>query len=96
MSTNISTIENSASSRRTLGWLARERRPHINNAEQGKTHEKGQAIGPVTNIHVISGLSDGLIDRSIEVAQKIKFEPAIKDGHPGSMWFELQYNYHLF
>src|ERR1700737_482503 len=39
------------------------------------------STGRVTNIHVISGLPDGLTDRSIEVAQKIKFEPAIKDGH---------------
>ena len=54
------------------------------------------STGRVTNIHVISGLPDGLTDRSIEVAQRIKFEPAIKDGHPVSMWFELQYNYHLF
>jgi TonB family protein len=54
------------------------------------------STGRVTNIHVVSGLPDGLTDRSIEVAQKIKFEPAIKDGHPVSMWFELQYNYHLF
>src|SRR3977135_91214 len=54
------------------------------------------STGRITNIHIISGLPDGLTDRSIEVAQKIKFEPAIKDGHPASMWFELQYNYHLF
>jgi TonB family protein len=53
------------------------------------------STGRVTNIHVISGLPDGLTDRSIEVAQKIKFEPAIKDGHPVSMWMELQYNYNL-
>jgi len=54
------------------------------------------STGRVTNIHVSSGLPDGLTDRSIEVAQRINFEPAIKDGHPVSMWFELQYNYHLF
>ncbi len=53
------------------------------------------STGRVTNIHVISGLPDGLTDRSIDVAKQIKFEPAIKDGHPVSMWMELQYNYNL-
>jgi TonB family protein len=53
------------------------------------------STGQVTNIHVISGLPDGLTDRSIDVAQKIRFEPAIKGGHPVSMWMELQYNYNL-
>jgi len=49
----------------------------------------------VTNIHVISGLPDGLTDRAVEAAKKIKFTPATKDGQPVSMWVELQYDFHL-
>jgi TonB family protein len=51
--------------------------------------------GEVTNIHVVSGLPDGLTDRAVEAARKIKFIPAAKDGHPVSMWMELQYNFNL-
>ena len=51
--------------------------------------------GQVTNIHVVSGLPDGLTERAIEAAKKIKFKPATKEGHPVSMWMELQYNFNL-
>jgi len=53
------------------------------------------ATGEVTHIHVISGLPDGLTERAVEVAKKIRFIPATKDGHPVSMWMELQYNFNL-
>jgi TonB family protein len=52
--------------------------------------------GEVTNIHVITELPDGLTDRAVEAAKKIKFIPAMKDGHPVSMWMELQYNFNLY
>ena|SRR5437660_1372368 len=51
--------------------------------------------GQVMHIHVIKGLPDGLTERAVEAAEKIRFKPAIKDGHPVSMWMELQYNFHL-
>ncbi len=54
------------------------------------------ATGQVTNIHVVSGLPDGLTERAIKAAEKIKFVPAMKDGKPVSMWIELQYNFHLY
>lgn len=54
------------------------------------------STGQVTNIHVISGLPDGLTERAVEAAKKIKFIPAMKDGHSVSMWMELQYNFHLY
>ena len=53
------------------------------------------STGQVTNIHVVSGLPDGLTERAVEAAKKIKFKPATKDGHPVSMWMELQYNFNL-
>jgi periplasmic protein TonB len=54
-----------------------------------------RASGEVTDISVIQGLPDGLAERAIEAAKKIKFKPAMKDGHPVSMWMELQYNFNL-
>ncbi|HYV25191.1 MAG TPA: energy transducer TonB [Pyrinomonadaceae bacterium] len=54
------------------------------------------STGEVKNIHVVSGLPDGLTESAVEAAKKIKFTPAMKDGHPVSMWMELQYNFHLY
>src|SRR3569832_865904 len=47
--------------------------------------------GTVENIHVIRELPNGLTERAIEAAKKIKFTPAVKDGHPVSMWMQLEY-----
>jgi TonB family protein len=52
--------------------------------------------GSVTNIHAVSGLPDGLTERAIAAAKQIRFIPAQKDGHPVSMWMELQYNFNLY
>lgn len=49
--------------------------------------------GKVTNIRVISGLPGGLTEAAIKAAQKIKFEPAIKDGRHVSMYIQLEYNF---
>src|SRR2546423_9715625 len=49
--------------------------------------------GQVMHIHVVSGLPDGLNESAIEAAKRIRFKPAIKDGHPVSMWMELQYHF---
>lgn len=54
------------------------------------------SAGTVTNIHVVSGLADGLSEQAISAAKQIKFVPAMKDGHPVSMWMELQYNFDLY
>ncbi|HYX27429.1 MAG TPA: TonB family protein [Pyrinomonadaceae bacterium] len=53
------------------------------------------ADGKVKMIRVISGMPDGLTERAIEAARKIKFTPATKDGVNVSMWMELQYNFNL-
>jgi protein TonB len=52
--------------------------------------------GTVTNIHAVSSLPDGLTERAIAAARQIRFVPATKDGHPVSMWMELQYNFNLY
>ena len=52
--------------------------------------------GAVTNISTIRGLPDGLTERAISAAKQIKFSPATKDGHPVSMWMQLEYNFNLY
>jgi len=54
------------------------------------------ADGTVTNIRVVQGLPDGLTEKAIEAARKIKFVPATKDGRNVSMWMQLEYNFNLY
>ena len=54
------------------------------------------ADGTVTNIRVIQGLPNGLTEKAIEAARKIKFIPATKDGKNVSMWMQLEYNFNLY
>ncbi|HEX6649768.1 MAG TPA: energy transducer TonB [Pyrinomonadaceae bacterium] len=54
------------------------------------------ATGQVTNIHVAKGLRNGLTEKAIEAARRIKFIPAVKDGKPVSMWMQLEYHFHLY
>jgi TonB family protein len=49
--------------------------------------------GHVTNIVAISRLPDGLTESAIEAATQIRFVPATKDGHPVSMYMQLEYNF---
>lgn len=51
--------------------------------------------GTVENIHVVKELPDGLTERAIEAAKKITFVPAMKDGHPVSMWMQLEFVFWL-
>ncbi|HSS22025.1 MAG TPA: energy transducer TonB [Pyrinomonadaceae bacterium] len=37
-----------------------------------------------------------LSDESIRVAEKIKFEPATKEGHPVSIFMQLEYNFNCY
>jgi TonB family protein len=54
------------------------------------------ASGQVTNISAVSKLPDGLTEKAIAAARQIRFVPATKDGHPVSMWFQLEYNFNLY
>ncbi len=51
------------------------------------------AEGRVTGIRVLRGLPDGLTEQAILAAQKIRFEPAIKDGKPVSVRGNLEFNF---
>lgn len=54
------------------------------------------ADGTVSNIRIVQGLPDGLTEKAIQAAHKIKFVPAMKDGKPVSMWMQLEYNFNLY
>jgi TonB family protein len=52
--------------------------------------------GKVTGVYVIRKLPHGLTAAAIKAARGISFSPAVKDGHPVSMFMELQYNFNLY
>jgi outer membrane biosynthesis protein TonB len=60
-----------------------------------------RATGKVTDIefakvipsNVPEAIVQKLTDESIKAAGKIKFDPATKDGHPVSMYVQLEYNF---
>jgi tetratricopeptide (TPR) repeat protein len=52
--------------------------------------------GKVRGIVAVSRLPHGLTAMAIRSARQIKFIPATKDGHPVSMWMQLEYNFNLY
>jgi len=54
------------------------------------------SIGEVVQIHAIQSLPFGLTERAIAAAKQIKFIPATKDGHPVSVYMQLEYNFNLY
>ena len=62
-----------------------------------------RSTGKVTDIKFVQAIPNdmpeeirkSLTEKSIEAARMIKFEPATKDGHPVSMYMQLEYNFHL-
>ncbi len=54
------------------------------------------ANGRVIGIRPVTYLPHGLTERAIVAAQHIKFIPAIKDGHPVSMYMQLEYNFNIY
>jgi tetratricopeptide (TPR) repeat protein len=54
------------------------------------------ANGRVIGIHPVTYLPHGLTERAIVAAQHIKFIPATKDGHPVSMYMQLEYNFNIY
>jgi TonB family protein len=53
------------------------------------------ADGQISNIKVIQGLPDGLTENAIAAANKIRFEPAIKDGRPVSVRGSLEFTFNI-
>jgi len=52
--------------------------------------------GDVVQIHAVRTLPYGLTERAIAAARQIKFVPAVKDGHPVSVFMQLEYNFNLY
>jgi TonB family protein len=52
--------------------------------------------GRITDIRVIRGLPDGLTEKAIEAAQKIRFKPATKNGVPVNVRANLEFNFALY
>jgi TonB family protein len=54
------------------------------------------ASGQVTNIVPVKQLPDGLTERAIEAARRIKFTPAEKDGHKVAQYSTIVYNFNIY
>jgi TonB family protein len=52
--------------------------------------------GRISDIRVVRGLPDGLTEKAIEAAVKIRFEPAIKDGQPVSVRLNLEFKFQMY
>ena len=52
--------------------------------------------GEVTNIRAIQTLSDGLTEKAIVAARRIRFVPATRNGQTVSMYMQLEYNFNLY
>jgi TonB family protein len=50
----------------------------------------------ITDIRVIRGLPDGLTEKAIEAAKKIRFNPAVKNGAPVSVRGSLEFTFNLY
>lgn len=53
-------------------------------------------FGEVTNIRAVQSLPFGLTEKAIVAARQIRFSPATKDGHPVSVYMQLEYNFNLY
>ena len=54
------------------------------------------STGQVTQIRSLKDLPFGLTDKAIEACRKIRFNPAMKDGHAVSMYMTFEYNFNLY
>jgi TonB family protein len=54
------------------------------------------ANGSVTGVAAVSRLPDGLTEKAIEAAHRIKFVAAEKDGHKVSMYVTIDYNFNIY
>jgi hypothetical protein len=50
----------------------------------------------VKHIEVKTGLPHGLSESAVEVARRIKFKPALKDGKPVSVRVLLEYRFDIY
>jgi TonB family protein len=82
--------------------LYREKAKYTEEARQNKI--QGTVVlqvvfnvnGVVDNVRVIRGLPDGLTEKAIEAAKKIRFNPAVKNGTPVSVRGSLEFTFNLY
>ncbi|MGH9753724.1 MAG: energy transducer TonB [Blastocatellia bacterium] len=82
--------------------LYREKAKYTEEARQNKI--QGSVVlqvvfnvnGSITDIKVIRGLPDGLTEKAIEAAKKIRFNPAVKNGVPVSVRGTLDFAFNLY
>jgi TonB family protein len=82
--------------------LYREKAKYTEEARQNKI--QGSVVlqvvfnvnGSITDIRVIRGLPDGLTEKAIEAAKKIRFNPAVKNGVPVSVRGTLDFTFNLY
>jgi TonB family protein len=55
-----------------------------------------RADGVAKVLSVVKGLPDGLTEKAIEAAEKIRFQPAERDGRPVSSVITLDYNFNVY
>ena len=54
------------------------------------------ADGRITDIRVVRGLPMGLTENAIMAAQRIRFQPAIRNGVPITVHASLEFNFALY
>jgi TonB family protein len=82
--------------------LYREKAKYTEEARQNKI--QGTVVlqvvfnvnGSITDIRVIRSLPDGLTEKAIEAARKIRFNPAVKNGAPVSVRGQLEFTFNLY
>jgi len=90
----------SASLKPTILYL--EKAKYTEEARKNKT--QGSVVlslvyavdGRITGIRVIRGLPDGLTEKAIEAAQKIRFNPALKNGVATPVRGTLEFAFNLY
>jgi TonB family protein len=82
--------------------LYREKAKYTEEARQNKI--QGTVVlsvvfnvnGSVSDVRVVRGLPDGLTEKAIEAAKKIRFNPAVKNGAPVSVRGSLEFTFNLY
>jgi len=52
--------------------------------------------GTITDIRTVRGLPDGLTEKAIEAAKRIRFTPAVKNGQPVAVRGQIEFNFMLY
>ncbi len=81
--------------------LYREKAKYTEEARQNKV--QGVVVlqvvfhvnGSITEVKVVRGLPDGLTEKAIEAAKRIRFNPAVKNGSPVSVRGQLEFSFNL-